>query len=110
MVRARTRKFVGGEPRHSNVTQLAMRETAHRPTVGDEPNADTRADGHVGEVVKALAGSPAHFREGSAVDVCVEPGRHHRASPQLAKHIGSRPTRFRSAGDVTELRRTKVEI
>src|SRR3954470_68450 len=105
MVRARTCKLVAGEPRHSDVTQLAMGETAHRPTVGDEPNADTRADGHVGEVIKALAGSPAHFREGSAVDVCVEARRHQRALPQLAKHIGSRPTRFGGARNMTVVRR-----
>ena len=68
-----------------------MAETARRPSVDDQANADSGSDRDVGKIVEAAPSAPSHLGKRGPVDVGIEQRRHSRHLGQPRSDVGMRP-------------------
>ncbi len=96
--------------RDTHVTELGMAVAVHRRAIGDESDADARADGHIGQVGQRLPCAPAQFRERGSVHVRVEFRRNAEALLQPARHVGAGPALLGRGRDEAPGRRCAIEV
>jgi len=74
--------IAAGRTRDSDVPELAMRKSACWLAADDQAHANAGTHRDVSEIVETPSASPAHFCQGSSVDIGVERGRNSGGASQ----------------------------